>query len=302
MKEKKEITIKQLIVFNEVFECSSVTKAAQNLKMPQPSVSRTLREIEENYNVRLFERMMKKIVPTPDGKKLYAQTVHLVEYYRKIDKKLFSESSREVLRVGASVRLGSELIPKMLMEFAVSHPNVEVEVKIANQKELEDRMITNELDLVFCEGIHNADQFISQKVAEGELTVVVPAGHKLLSKQCVVLEDLTNYPLLVREEGANSRELLKNVLRAHGLYAKPTWESISTDALIKGVYNGFGISVLPKSLVKKNVEKGLLFTVDVAGRPFVHNLYALWHKNKFVTDVMNDMVDICKSIYQNRKN
>ncbi len=297
MSEKKTLTIKHFSIFNTVFECESVTKAANKLNIPQPSVSRALREIEDSYNIRLFERMMKKIIPTQDGKKLYSQTVHLLDYYRKIDDKLFSEDSKEVLRIGASVRFGSELIPKLVREFTNTHPNVEIYVKITNQKVMEEKLIRNELDIAFCEGIHNSEQFVSSKFAEDELTVVVPKGHELLKKDTVVLEDILDYPLLLREEGASSRELLKNVLRANGLGGKPTWESISTDALMRAVYSGLGISILPKSMLKKNIERGLLFTVDIEGNPFIHNLYALWHRDKYVTDTMKDLIELCKSYY-----
>lgn len=297
MSAKKTLTIKHFSIFNTVFESESVTKAAIKLNMPQPSVSRALHEIEDFYNIRLFERMMKKIIPTSDGKKLYSQTVHLLEYYRKIDDKLFSENNRELLRIGASVRFGSELIPKLVREFSNTHPNVDIYVKITNQHVLEEKLIHNGLDLVFCEGIHNTEQFVSSKFAEDELTVVVPKNHELLKKSSVTLEDILKYPLLLREEGASSRELLKNVLRANGLCGKPRWESISTDALMRAVYSGLGISILPKSMLKKNTERGLLFTVDVEGNPFVHNLYALWHRDKYVTDTMRDIIELCKSYY-----
>lgn len=297
MSEKKILTIKHFSIFNTVFECESVTKAANKLNIPQPSVSRALREIEDFYNIRLFERMMKKIIPTQDGKKLYSQTVHLLDYYRKIDDKLFSENNKELLRIGASVRFGSELIPKLVREFTNTHPNVDIYVKITNQKVMEEKLMRNELDLAFCEGIHNSEQFVSSKFAEDELTVVVPKGHELLKKDSVVLEDILDYPLLLREEGSSSRELLKNVLRANGLCVKPTWESISTDALMRAVYSGLGISILPKSMLKKNIERGLLFTVDIEGNPFIHNLYALWHRDKYVTDTMKELIELCKSYY-----
>ncbi len=296
MSEKKILTIKHFSIFNTVFECESVTKASVKLHIPQPSVSRALREIEDSYNIRLFERMMKKIIPTADGKKLYSQTVHLLEYYRKIDDKLFT-SDKELLRIASSVRFGIELIPKLVREFKKTHPNVEIYVKITNQKVMEEKLSKNELDVAFCEGVHNSEQFISSKFAEDELTVVVPKGHELLKQEEVSLEDILNYPLLLREEGSSSRELFKNVLRANGLCGKPLWESISTEALMRAVYSGLGISILPKSMLRKNVEKGLLYTIDVKGKPFVHNLYALWHRDKYITDSMKDLIELCKSYY-----
>lgn len=298
---KNEITIKDLKIFTEVFKSRSVTVASKKLDIPQPSVSRTVSDIEEHYNVRLFERIQKKIIPTPEGEKFFQYALHLIEYYNKMEKSLISSDTHEKIRIGASIKLGSELLPKLITEFKKIHPGVQCYVRITNQATLEKKLISNELDLAFCENILDPNQFESSKFGEDKLIVVLPKGHELLKKQSIVLEDILEYPLLVREEGAGSRELLKSVLRAHGLTAKPSWESISTEALLKAVHRNIGISVLPASLVSKHIQKGELGTVPLEGNPFVHNLYIVRHKEKYLTDNMKDLIQLAREIYEKEK-
>lgn len=298
---KNEITIKDLKIYVEVFKSRSVTAASKALDVPQPSVSRTVSDIEEHYNVRLFERIQKKIIPTPEGEKFYQYALHLIEYYSRMEKSLISSEKHEVIRIGASIKLGNELMPKLINEFSKIHPGVQCYVRITNQVTLEKKLLANELDFAFCENLLDPNQFVSSKFGEDKLVVVLPKGHELLKKQSIVLEDILDYPLLVREEGSGSRELLKNVLRAHGLTAKPSWESISTDALLKAVHRNIGISVLPASLVSKHIQKGELCTVPIEGNPFVHNLYIVRHREKYLSDNMKDLIQMAREIYENEK-
>lgn len=302
IKDDKQITLRHFKIFVEVCNNQSVTKAAEILNIPQPSISRTIKEIEEHYNVRLFERINKRIQPTNEGQVLYNQAQHLIDYYNRMEKSLFTSQEHEVIKLGSSIRLGADLMPKLVSEFHKTHPGVETYVKISNQQVLEYKLMRNELDIAFCESILDPDQFVSRKLGEDELVVVVPKNHPLRKKTSMMLEELLDYPLLVREEGSSSRELLKHVLRSHGLVAKPIWESISTDAILKAVYNGLGITVLPVSLVSKYLKKDLLFTVPVENNPFIHNLYIVWHKDKFITDTTKELIDLAPVLYQASKN
>lgn len=298
---KNEITIRDLKIFVEVFRSRSITTASKKLNVPQPSVSRTVSDIEEHYNVRLFERIQKKIIPTPEGEKFYQYALHLIEYYNRMEKCLISSENHEVIRIGASIKLGNELLPKLVKEFTRMNPGVQCYVKIINQLNIEKKLLSNELDLAFCEHLLDPNQFVSSKFGEDKLIAVLPKGHELLKKQSIVLEDILDYPLLLREEGAGSRELFKNVLRAHGLSAKPIWESISTDAILKAVYRNIGISVLPASLVSKHIKKEELCTIPIEGNPFVHNLYVVWHKEKYLSDNMNDLIHMAFEIYEKER-
>lgn len=298
---KNEITIKDLKIFVEVFKSRSVTAASKTLGIPQPSVSRTISDIEDHYDIRLFERIQKRIIPTQEGEKFYQFALHLIEYYNRMEKCLISSERHEVIRIGASIKLGNELMPKLITEFSRMNPGVKCYVKITNQATMEKKLLSNELDLAFCENLLDPNQFVCSKFGEDKLIVVLPKGHELLKKQSIVLEDILDYPLLVREEGSGSRELLKNVLRAHGLTAKPMWESISTDAILKAVHRNIGISILPASLVSKHIQKGELCTVPLEGNPFIHNLYIVSHKEKYLSDNMKDLIQMAREIYEKEK-
>lgn len=298
---KNEITIKDLKIFVEVFKSKSVTTASKALDIPQPSVSRTISDIEQHYNVRLFERIQKRIIPTPQGEQFYQYALHLIEYYGKMERNLINSEKHETIRIGASIKLGNELLPKLVQEFSRVHPGVNCYVKITNQAMIEKKLLANELDLAFCEYLLDQDQFVCSKFGEDKLVVVLPKGHELLKKSSIVLEDILDYPLLVREEGAGSRELLKHVLRAQGLSAKPAWESISTDAILKAVYRNLGISVLPASLIAKHIKNGDLCTVPIEGNPFIHNLYIIHYKEKYLSDNMQELTMLAQDIYEQEK-
>lgn len=289
------MTIKHLNIFLKVFEAEGITDAAEKLGMTQPAVSKAIKELEEHYGVLLFDRIKKKLLPTDKGRELYARALHICSDFERIEEDL-CDTETSKLRIGSSVMLGSILMPELAAEYQRRFPNRRLQIKITNRGILQDYLIHGKLDLVLLEDIVNAEELCSEAFTEDRLALVYKAGHPLQSKTVVYLKDLTDYQLMLREKGSASRNLIDSVFSAAGISIAPAWESISTDAILSAVKKGLGITILPEPLVREELLKGNLATSPVMDAPFVRKNYIVWHKDKFINEQMQDMINLCHEL------
>lgn len=125
------MTLRHMRIFAEVYRTRNVTHAAQNLHMTQPAVTRAIQELEQHYGVRLFERLYRHLSPTEAAQRLYAQAVYLLDTFDHMEAAMRDWDSLGVVRVGATVTLGSTILPVLARRFAALYPGIELQAKVA---------------------------------------------------------------------------------------------------------------------------------------------------------------------------
>ena len=287
------MTVRHMRVFVEVYRAGSITRAAEKLHVTQPAVTRAVQELEEYYGVHLFERMNRRLQVTECGRQLYEQAVHIVELFDDMEQELRNWDTLGVLRVGASITLGNDLLPGLAAEFRQTHPQLRVQVKIENGAALQRELADNTLDLAMIEGGADRPELLSRQFSTDHLTLIVPPEHPLLQQQAVHLADLLGYDLLMREQGSAGRAFVDNAFALRGLTPHPLWESGSTAALVKAVARGLGISVLPEKLVRQAAAAGHIVLCPVCDEAFTRPYCFVWHKNKYLTKAAKDWMSLC---------
>ncbi len=287
------MTIRHIKIFLEVYRLENITKAAEHLHMTQPAVTRAIKEIEQYYGVRLFERFNRRLSVTESGKLLYVQALHIVDSFDVMEKDLRNWDTCGILRIGASITLGNYFLPDFICHFRSLHPNLRVEVTISSGGKLQQALLENKLDLALIEGGISESELIMEAFTGDCLRLILPPRHPLLSKQQVFLNDLVQYDFLLREKGSAGRTFLDNVFAVHGLKIHPLWESASTQAIIKAVSKDIGISILPELLVKQDIEAQTVFTREIIDEGFNRKHYIVWYKNKYLTQAAKDLIALC---------
>ena len=288
------MTVRLMKIFIQVYQTQNITKAAALLHMTQPAVTRAVQEIEQYYGVRLFERINRRLSVTESGKRLYTQALHIVESFDLMEKGMRNWDEFGVLRIGASLTLGNFLLPKLIVEFQQKHPNLRLRTNVSNGAKIQHLLCENQLDLAFIEGGVSDSNLYTEAFTEDRLLLILPPDHPLLKKDHIYLRDLTDNDFLLREPGSAGRMLLDNVFASHGLPLEPTWESVSTHALINAVQAGLGISLLPEKLVQADIDAGTVCTRDLADETFARKNYIVWHKSKYLTDSAKELIALCR--------
>ena len=247
-------------IFLEVCCTMNVTRAAENLYMTQPAVSRAIREIEQTYSIRLFERLNQRLYLTDSGRRMHAYAMHIVDTFDRMERELSDGDERGVLRVGASITLGNYELPAVARRMKKERPGIRLQATVANVDTLKDMLLDNRLDAAMIEAPIDHRDLTGEAFSRDELALILPPGHPLLQKNHLTLADVAACDLLLREKGSSGRAFLDTVFEAHGLTVSPLWESASTQALVRAVASGIGLSILPEKLVRRALEAGVVQT------------------------------------------
>ncbi|MDO5338188.1 MAG: LysR family transcriptional regulator [Eubacteriales bacterium] len=290
------MTIRHMRIFIQVYQAESITKAAAELHMTQPAVTRSIQEIEHYYGVCLFDRINHRLFRTKAGQEFYAQAFHIVEAFDLMEKGMRDWDEIGTIRMGATITLGTFFLPDLLLEFKEHYPKISVQSTVTNAKNLQDGLLTNQLDIALIEGAVSYCDLHAESFCSDRLVLLLPPGHTLLSKDNIVPSDLIQYPILLREKGSTTRTFVDNFFSLHNLELFPVLESSSPQAIIQAVCRGIGISFLPSHWVRKELEAGALFTREINHASLTRQNYIVWHKNKFLTGSMKEMIALCKTL------
>ncbi|OBR89718.1 HTH-type transcriptional regulator CysL [Clostridium ragsdalei P11] len=287
------MTIRHLKIFITVCEEGNMTSAANKLFMTQPSISQAIKELENYYEVTLFERLSRKLYITSSGKKLYQYAKHIIKLFDEAGNDLRQNSLQKKLIIGANYTVGVVLIHKYIKKFNKLYPNSEIMVNVNKSSILTEMLRKNELDLALIEEFKNKSDFVEDFFYNDRIVVVAHPKHHLFSKKEVTAYDIVNERLLLREKGSGVRNLFELRMNEIGLFFNPYWESTSTTALINASENNIGIAVLPFQLIKDHITSGSLRELKIKDMDFNRKLAIVYHKNKLLTSAMKDFIKIC---------
>ncbi|AZV56870.1 LysR family transcriptional regulator [Clostridium sp. AWRP] len=290
------MTIRHLKIFITVCEEGNMTSAANKLFMTQPSISQAIKELENYYEVILFERLSRKLYITSSGEKLYQYAKHIIKLFDEAGDDLRQNSLQKKLIIGANYTAGVVLIHKYIKKFNKLYPNSEIMVNVNKSSILTEMLRKNELDLALIEEIKSKSDFVEEVFYNDHIVVVAHPKHHLFSKKEVTAYDIVNERLLLREKGSGVRNLFELRMNEIGLFFKPYWESTSTTALINAAKNNIGIAVLPFQLIKDHIVSGALKELKVKDMDFNRKLTIVYHKNKLLTSAMKDFIKICHEL------
>ncbi|EQB88695.1 DNA-binding transcriptional LysR family regulator [Clostridium punense] len=287
------MTLRHLKIFVSVCKENSITLAAKKLYISQPAVSNVIKELESYYGTQLFERISKKLYLTEAGKIILNYALHINSLFEELEATIRSSSTIGRLRIGSSITIGTHLMPYYIKEFSLRYPDIETLVTIDSSDIIEKLILENELDFALIEGIVHSEHIISKDFINDELVVICDLENPLLKKEVISVEDLSTQKFLMREKNSGTRELAESILLLHNISLKPIWESSSTEAIINGVSQGIGISILPLQLVQDFIDRGKIRKLEVHGLKFNRQYHIIYHKNKFLTPASLEFIRLC---------
>ncbi len=290
------MTLRHIKIFLAVCENgNSVTRAAEVLFMTQPAVSLALKELENYYGVLLFERMSRQLFITEAGNQMRDYATHILSLFDTMEKGLRDWDSIGILRVGASITIGSQFMPSYISAYGVLYPGMDVRVCISSSDLLEDQLQSNKLDFAFIEGAVHTPNLICEEYMEDSLTAICSVNGPFSPGQKVSIEQFKKQRFLLREKGSGTREEFDSATQAEGFSVFPVWESTSTTALVNAVIHGLGIAVLPRRMILGPLKHGLIHAFDVDGINLQRKFSIVYHKNKFLTQSARGFIDLCKT-------
>jgi len=210
----------RLQVFYTVAKRLNFTKASAELYISQPAVTKHIKELEAQFKVSLFERSgNKRILLTPAGEMLLQYAERLLEIYRELDydMNLLVKQHSGVLRIGASTTVAQYIIPPILAQFHKKFKDIKVLLITGNTEEIELALLNKEVEFGIIEGISRNPQIRYEEYLNDELVLVSALNNPIIKKDVIKPEELLTYPLLLREPGSGTLDVIAHALKPHNL-------------------------------------------------------------------------------------
>ena len=286
------MTLRHIKIFTTVCEVGSVTEAAEKLYIAQPSVSLAIKETEEYYGIKLFDRISKKLYLTDEGKTMLGYAAHITALFDEMEN-IRNRDGTGLLRIGTSITIGTHYIPVIVRKFKEANPGSEVNVVINSSEVVEEMLLRNELDCGIMEGFAHSEYMTTEQLCDDKLCIVCDINHRFCDVCDISADEFYKEKFLLREKGSGTRELFDNVAELYGYNIKPLWESTSTKALINAVIYGHGISVIPYKLAEDDIKAGRLklLTVNGVGEKLTRKFNLVHHKNKYISSLIKQFIE-----------
>lgn len=285
---------RHLRIFKCLCEEMNMTKAAKRLFISQPSVSQAIRELEENYQCRLFERLSHKLYLTESGEVLLKYAEHIIALNSELNEVMDSISKTQKIRVGATVTIGTYCIAQLIEKFTKETQGIEIITSLKNTQEIEKSILNATIDLALVEGIIDASDIIVRPYMKDELIIICHEAHRLRGKNRIRKEDLEKERFLIREEGSGSRRMFLEMLQKNHIDIQVAGEFTNNEAIKNGVMSGLGLGVVSKASISKHDQ---VFELAIKGMKMTRDFSIVYHKNKFLNKSIVEFINYTQTSF-----
>jgi DNA-binding transcriptional LysR family regulator len=274
--------LQKLRAFVAVAREGNVTRAAKQLSLSQPALSKQLAELEESLSAVLFDRLPRGMRLTVAGEILlrHAERIYAAERAAESEIAELNGLRAGRLSIGASTTIGSYLIPGVFGAFQRAYPEVRLELEIANTAAIQALVSDGRIDLGLTEGSVPSEQFAVEVVHYDELVAVAGVEHPLRKRRKVAPAELASVPFICRERGSGSREVIEAALVERGVHLTPAMALGSTEAIKNAVAAGLGVAILSRLTVELELRAGRLALLDLRDFNLRRALYMVQLRGK----------------------
>jgi len=285
---------RRLQVFYTVARLLSFTKAAESLHMTQPAVTFQIRQLEEYFNTRLFDRTHNRISLTEAGAKVFTYAERIIQLYNEMDNEVRRLTGDVIglLVIGASTTIAEYVLPGLLGEFQSRYPQVKLRLNVSNSVGVVQMVESNEADIGIVESTVQNKNLAIQTCWTDRLVVVCPPRHPFASREGIHARELSEYPFICREEGSGTRAVIAEYLEANGTSLAEmdlTMEFGSPESIKSAVEAGLGVSIISRATLAKELKLGTLAAVQL-DPPLERPFSLVYQRQKFRLRAMEEFL------------
>lgn len=253
-------------IFYTVAVNGNISKAAQELYISQPAVSKAIKRLEEELGGNIFYRTKKGVVLTEEGKELYNYVKTALEYLNSAEHKFKDLMKLEsgCIRLGVNTTLTKEFLMPYLEKFHILHPKINIQIFTGSNQYLMKKLRNGLIDLMILNlPFDTSDEIKIEKCGVVQDCFVINKNyHNLLNKK-LSLDDLNNYPLILQAKGSNTRNFLDDLCLGKNICLKPTMELTSYSLVKEFTEIGFGVGYLTKNFISEELQSKNLFELQI---------------------------------------
>jgi DNA-binding transcriptional LysR family regulator len=287
-------TLRQLEVFLAVAAAESGLRAAGELAMSQSAVSGALSDLERQFDVRLFDRVGKRLQLNELGRAVRPRAQAVLEQAAALERVLSNKEEIGRIRVGATMTIGNHLAVPLIASFMRENPGARITLDVANTEEIARRVENFEIDVGLIEGEYEHPDLEASPWRRDELVVFTAPGHPWAKKRSLSDDDLRRVPWVVRERGSGTRQAFERAMSGILPELHIALELQHTEAIKGAVRAGLGAGCVSKIALEEDFRLGSLEPRSVPHRDFHRHFYFLLHRQKYRTAGIERWLELCR--------
>lgn len=278
------MTLLQLQYFKALAHVLHYTQAAAQLHIAQPSLSYSIKELEKELGVKLFEKDSRHIRLTIYGEQFLSYVERALSMLDEGVNVLqqMADHAQQIVRLGYFHSISASLIPSIMLGFydQSANQNIRFQFEEATSFDLYQQLKKGELDLAFC--LHKDEELESVIIMRQPLYLAVPEYHPLADRKSVRFEDFAQEPIVMLDKPSSLRTQLDQIYKGYGVTPNVVFEVRECNTALQYVALRFGISVLPQVPTMEN-EKVAVIPIQDESQAFVRTVYFSWVKGRPVS-------------------
>ncbi len=289
-------SLTSLLVFYEVVKSKGFSKAAEALSMTQPGVSNHVAQLEVQIGKALLKREKGALELTEEGRKIFRYAEKMVKVAQELERAIhgMQKDIRPSLRIGTTRTYARVMMPQILGSFQKTYPQIMIKLDMGGSEDMEKTLFSSQNDIVIIANPRNSKNLWLFPFIKEELFLITPQTHVLATRNSVTLQEIKDYPLIMREERSATRRIVLCSLKDLGVNPAVLIEAKSTEFIKAWVAQGKGVSIMSRRAITEEDRRHLIvipFENPLFLEIFVVSLksrrYDIWI-HRFI-DLMNDM-------------
>lgn len=282
-------------VFYYVAKNKNITKASNELLISQPSISKSIKNLEDQLDCQLFIRNKRGVILTEEGKMFYEQIKTAMEIIESAEEKLKEVINLNygVINIGISNTLTQKYLLPYIKEFHNTYPNIKINIITGTTNNLLNSARNGVINFI----ILNLPYIIPNDfntIKLKEIHDIFVASNKFndLKDKTIKLEDLNNYPLIIIAKGSNTRYFLDNYTSSKGVILKPEMELASNSLVTEFTKIGLGIGYLTKEFISKELENNELFEIKIEEDIPTRSIGLIYSNNRYLSKTSKEFIKL----------
>jgi len=287
------MNLNQLKIFYLAAKRGNLSKAARELNITQPAVTKGIQRIQAFYEIKLLNRFGKELKLTDAGQALYqvAEKIFDLEVQAEDSIRAFQNLEKGHIRIHAGESFGAYYLPAIVNPISKRHPSIRMSMSILPT----DLIIENVADLKCDIGIASYpvehEKIVCREVLEDRLVFISAPTHPLIQKKRLTIMDLAGQSVIVHEKGSVPAQAIVEFIRKNKIDIRIPLELSSNRAIIKAVGEGLGLALVSRHVAREEILTGKISVLPFPGPPLTRRFYLLYHKDKYISGVLQRLID-----------